>query len=75
MIFTLGHARTFCQDAIGSGVNPAGSKALGVINEATMHLINEGHWRHTIKPMQIRTYNNYGSMSGVREGDPEGQLQ
>jgi len=58
MIFTLGHARTFCQDAIGSGVNPAGAKALGVINEATMHLINEGHWRHTIKPMQIRTYNN-----------------
>lgn len=58
MIFNLGDARTFCQNAIGEGVDPASGEACDVINEATQHLLRKGHWKHSIKRMHIRTYND-----------------
>ena len=58
MIFTLKDAREACQDMVRSGVDPDSDEARDVINEATQHLLRKGNWRHSLKRIFIRTYNN-----------------
>jgi hypothetical protein len=58
MKFTLGHARTHCASHIANGVAPSSTKALDAINKASMILVDEAHWKHTLVRLRVATYNN-----------------